>query len=472
MFNNEFEDNNIGNEFSELIERYEAMAVSDQLSFFEEEEFEWIIEYYETRNELEKALEAAIFATRQYAYSELFLIRQAELYFEKKQINKALDLLNQAAILDATDIDIYLLRAEILTFQGKFKKAVSELKLAESLADSEDLEEVYLSLSEVYEAWEKFELVFRALKKVLELNPGNEEALNRIWFCVDMTEKYAESIELHKALIEEDPYSYLAWYNLGQAYIGLGLYEKAAEAFEYVTLINEEYDMAFRDWGEALLRMDKAEEAILVFEEALRVAEPYEEIYFGLGLCHEKLGRFSKARYYFRKALQLDPYYDEAVFRIAENFREEGKYTESLNAYKKALKLDEYNVDYIRGFAETSYLTGNVDEAVANYRKVVALKPDEPALWIDLSRLYYENGDMANAAQAAQDGLQHCPDDTALQYHLAAYQLAAGQRASGLVNLIEALQSDPAKFTLLFELHPPLLDDVEVIETVDLYRKG
>lgn len=470
MFNNEFDDHNFGTDFNDLISRYESIVGSETITFFEEEEFEWIIEYYETQNELDRALEAANYAHKQYPFSELFLVKQAGIYFDQRKPGKALELLDRAEILDSSDIDIYLLRAEIYTYQGKFKKSISILKEALNISDKEDLEEVYLSMAEVYEAWEKFELVFQTLKKVLELNPLHEDALGRIWYCVDVTEKYGESVELHNALINRDPYNYLAWYNLGQAYFGLSLYEKAAEAFEYVTLIQEDFEMAYRDWGQCLVHLDRPDDAITVYEDALQLADPYEEIYFGLGMCYEMKGLHSKARFNYRKALQLDPYYDEAWYRIGENFRAEDNPAEALNAFKKALRMAEDNVDYLMAFATTAHRVGHTEDAIANYHKVLSLQPNNTDHWIMLSRLQFESGDVDAALATVDNALEHFGEMAMLRYLFSVYCLSGGRKSQGLATLQEALELDYALHTLVFTWYPPLADDQDVCDLIDRYK--
>lgn len=470
MFNSEFEDNNIGNDFSELIVRYEAMAEQDVHSFFEEEEFEWIVEYYESRFELHKAMQAAEFAMLQYPFSALFLIKQGELYFEQRNAEKALEILDKAEVLDAADVEIFLLRAEIYTYLGQYEKAIHTLEAAALVADGEDEEEIWLSKSEVFEAREAFDEMFDALLMVLRLNPANEEALNRIWFAVEMTDRFEESRDMHQEIIDEDPYNYLAWSNLGHAYVGLDALPQAAEAFEYVTLIREDYDTAYRDWGEVLLRMGEPEKAIEVFEEALRVVEPYEEIYFSLGICHERLNHPNKARYYFRKALHLDPYYDEALFRIAESYRKEGQVEKAMQAYRKALRIDEQNITYLQGFAEMNYLHGHLEESIVNYKKILHLAPEIESHWLALARLEYENGQPQQAAETCEAGLEtNGPSDELMLYY-GVYLLASGQVGSGLVALGDVLSDRPEWFHRVFELHPPLLDDDRVIALVDLYR--
>lgn len=61
-----------------------------------------------------------------------------------------------------------------------------------------------------------------------------------MWYCVELAGKQDESVELHKAILDENPYSYLAWHNLGNAYYDMGYFEKSIEAYEFVVTINEQ----------------------------------------------------------------------------------------------------------------------------------------------------------------------------------------------------------------------------------------
>ena len=66
-------------------------------------------------------------------------------------------------------------------------------------------------------------------------------------------------VNLHQSIIDRDPYSHRAWYNLGKAYFGMGLYEKAVEAYGFVLAIdalNETTDSTF--WSSALPELEAA----------------------------------------------------------------------------------------------------------------------------------------------------------------------------------------------------------------------
>ena len=63
----------------------------------------------------------------------------------------------------------------------------------------------------------------------------------------------------------------MAWFNLGAAYQGLKLYEKAIDAYLYAVTIDEKFDYAYRNMGDAYLRLRKFKEAIEVLEKVLEL---------------------------------------------------------------------------------------------------------------------------------------------------------------------------------------------------------
>jgi len=71
-----------------------------------------------------------------------------------------------------------MLRAEIYTFQSRYKEAVQILEALLQKAERDDLPEIYLQLCDVYEDWEKYYEVYNCLLACIKVDPNNEEALN------------------------------------------------------------------------------------------------------------------------------------------------------------------------------------------------------------------------------------------------------------------------------------------------------
>ena len=70
-------------ELRELLQQYDNLKSGRSNSFIEEDSFEKIIDYFDEKNELAQALEAADYAIQQYSYSATLLIKKADLFFHK-----------------------------------------------------------------------------------------------------------------------------------------------------------------------------------------------------------------------------------------------------------------------------------------------------------------------------------------------------------------------------------------------------
>src|SRR5262249_45447411 len=158
-------------------------------------------------------------------------------------------------------------------------------------------------LADIWEDQEKYQEVINSLKNALKQDPKNEEALNRLWFCTELTGTYEDSLHFHEALIEESPYSYLAWFNLGHAYSGLGYYEQALDAYEFTMAIEENFEPAYIATGDVQFTLEHYGDALRYYLEAIKLSKPDKELYLKAGAAYEKLSELTKARSYFRKAI-------------------------------------------------------------------------------------------------------------------------------------------------------------------------
>ncbi|MEZ4799105.1 MAG: tetratricopeptide repeat protein [Flavobacteriales bacterium] len=87
-------------------------------------------------------------------------------------------------------------------------------------------------------------------------------------YCFDTADRTAECTEYYLAFIEKHPYSFPAWYNLGNAYQKLDQLEEALDAYDYCLAIQNDFAPAYYNKAHALFKMDKFAEAISTFEES------------------------------------------------------------------------------------------------------------------------------------------------------------------------------------------------------------
>ena len=470
MLKPEFDDHAEEAGLAELIELFERFVETKEQHFFDEESLERILEFYEMRNDFEKMENVADYAIEQNPYSSEFLIRKAELQLHKKDYSSCLEWLDKAIILDSHDIDIYLIKSDVFIETNQIDRAHAVLENALEMVDEDEHDVLYAQLSDIYEMKEDFESAFEALSKALEINPHSEEALHKTAHIVEMTDKYEESIRMHRSILDKDPYSYLAWYNLGRAYTGMGLYEKALESFEFVHAINEDYDLAYREAADVLYRQEAFDKAIQYFEIAQVKGGGYEDYSFRIGLCHERNDAFKQARFHYRKAVRLDPFLDEAYFRIGETYRVENRYEAALVNYKKALKIDEENEFYLSAIIRLYDSLGRINDALTFRRRLVNSRSDVPNYWIELVQILYEEGEYQEGLDTVNDALHRCGTFAEFYYLESVLLWKTGKQKESIAMLEHALSTDFKRHMILAEMDTAFYNSARVMELIETYR--
>ncbi|MBS1657619.1 MAG: tetratricopeptide repeat protein [Bacteroidetes bacterium] len=455
------------------ISRFEESLTRKQPVFFDVMTFEYLIAHYEQKEQWKTALEVLDYALEQHPYQSFFLIKKAGLLIYFRKYKQALDLLDQAESLDPGDVSINILRSDVYLDKKQHYRSVRIIE--ESIAratDQVEREELMLELADVYEDWNRYDMVFETLKAVLALNHDNEEALSRMWYCVELAGKQDESVELHKAILDENPYSYLAWHNLGNAYYDLGHFEKSIEAYEFVVAINEQWDLAYRDCGDAHFRLKQYHKAITQFEKAIEVSKPYEDLLFSIGICYEKLKDLSQARQYYRRASTSDPKYFEAFYRIGETYRKEREWEHAIHFYKKALRLKPENAQFIMALAHSFYNLGEVEPLIFACQSIMALHVNQK------SKTHYEKlvgylidlGCLEDALQLLDFAAVEKGALSSFPYLRAVCYLQAGRRKEGIAWLEEGLSNHYSRHRILYKFAPELKGDAQIALVIEQYK--
>jgi tetratricopeptide (TPR) repeat protein len=472
MYRDEFDDGfDEGADILELIEHFEnTIAVGSQV-YFEEEDLNRIMHYYEVRMQMQLLEKVIDFALTQNPYSSDFIIRKAEFLLQNKKYDEAHAWLDKAMLFDKNEIDIYLVRADIFTETNKPGEALAVLETALSMAGDDDIGYIYVEISHVYELMEDYPRALKALLKAVELQSDKIDVLEDLTHLIDMTEEYETSITLHKNLIDKDPYNWMAWYNLGRAYMGLGLFEKAIEAFEYSAAINENFEYAYRDAADAYFRMDQPEKAINMFLTAQQYAPEFDDYSYRIGICFEKLENYKTARFHYRKATRQDPFNDAAFFRIGETYRIEERYEAALVNYKKALRLDEQNEHYLSTIIALYQSMDNTTEAITYLYALVHARADVLAYWIELIQAIYQNAVYDEAADVCNEAIMRCGNYAEFHYLKSIMLFKSGKHRESLTALENALIKDFARQNILLETDETYYYHPKVQQLIELYTK-
>ncbi len=462
--------NNTTNEqiANELIFEYEAMSQKGTVGFYEKTVFLQLIEHYLNEQLFDHALEVIEHAVRQHPFSGNFHIVQAQLYLEKNCENLALEALDKAILYAPSVFEVQILRAEALSSLGNYAEAFEILDDLLLNANAEQSSEIHLSKALVFETKKRYKDMFLALKKAAISNPENTDALERIWFSVEMTQQYDESIKLHKELIDINPYAYIAWYNLGYAYSAKNDHKNARDAFEYAFIINDKFEFAYRECAESCIQLNDFGQALKCYNELLEHFDADADLFFKIGLCHESLGDNEKAKAFFLKARAIDENNDEVYLHLGNCFMKERKFDSAKAAFKKALLIDDLKEEYYIALAEVYQQTNELDLAHSFFQKATDIAPETGQCWVHYASFLMQTGKKELALNILDEAELYAYG-TELTYCRIACLFSLGNRAEALILLKKTLTKSYNNLHYLFQITPALKDDEEIQNLVSTF---
>ncbi|MCZ2397730.1 MAG: tetratricopeptide repeat protein [Chitinophagales bacterium] len=458
-------------ELKELLAMYQKLKTGRGSYLIEEEAFERLIDYFDDNDQLSQAIEAANRGIDQYPYSSLLLIKKADLMIADRKYAEALEVLDRASVLDNTDTNLYVLKIEAFLALGMREQAVTIFTEAQIAFNGKERIEFLFDVADVFDDYEETEEVFNCLKAILEQDADNQEALYKICFWTDYLGKFEESIELHKKLIESHPYNYLAWFNLGTAFQGLKLYEKAIDAYLYSIAIDDKFDYAYRNLGDAYIRIKNYKEAIEALEKVLELSIPEDIIYEALGYCYEKIKDYSQARAHYRKAVHLKQGDSQLYYRIGLTYMHEQNFKSAIPHIESALSIHPSNLEYSFALASCYEMLGAFKPAIERYAQFVAQRPKSLKGWKAIISCLYQYGHYAEGVAQAELAFRATGKPVFL-YYKASGLLHSGKSKEGLVWLESALAIAPASFKEFAALDPESLQRASVVKLANSYLSG
>lgn len=468
-------DNSFGedkDEIRKLVKQFQNLRSGRGNSFLEEDAFEKVVDYFDDLEDLPQALEAVEMGLEQYPYSAMLHIKKADLLIATRRYHDALDILNHAELLDSNDINLYILKTDVYLALDQQEKAVALLENALSLFDGQERIEMLFELADVYDDYEEFDKIFDCLKLILEQEPTNEEALYKICFWTDFTGRNEESIRLHQQIIDEHPYSELAWFNLGAGFQGLKLYEKSIDAYKYAVAIDEKFDYAYRNMGDAYIRLRKYKDAIEALERVLELSRPEDVIYEAIGHCYERLKNFAQARFYYRKASHLNQEDSKLFFKIACTYMNEGQWNTAAKQLQTALQIHRLQPEYNLAMGECKMQLGEFKEAIQFFSTVVAQRPKNISSWEALIRCLYIGEYYDEAVEQVDAAIRHTDNKPIFTFYLSAIYFATGRSKEALIHLENGMNKAPKLLKKLVDLNPSILQHHQVVDLVAKYKRN
>lgn len=452
------------------VQRYEAMLHRNDRLFFDVEEFELIIDHYLEQNDARRAKEVLELAQQQHPGSLDIMFSEAVVLMNLGRLNKALEVLDAIGKLEPFNEEVHLHKASIYSQLRNYRRAIEHYQRALDLAE-EGTDDILLDLAFEYENIEAWEQAADCLRRGLEINPENEAVLYELAYVLDVMDAHQVAVAFFKRFTNDHPYSFVAWFNLGNALSRMERYEESNEALDLCLAIDDKFSSAYFSKARNLLLMGDHQRAIDCYQETLANDGPQAITFSYIGECYEKMERFEQALIHYDQALALDPNWVDAWIGRGVVKDMQGHLPEALKDMEMALKLSPDHGDAWFYYANALGRAQQYDQAIAAYTRLNTLEPESLDGWMDHADLLLSVKGPEAALKKLREGEQVHKLNARFRYRMVSYLLRSGLEQQGLLELEEALMADHGSHTQLLEHFPEAATMPQVIHLLELYKQ-
>ncbi|ARN77755.1 hypothetical protein BST97_06950 [Nonlabens spongiae] len=447
------------------IVKFESMMDSNQVGFFDSEEFEEIIDYYMEMGKVEKARKAISLAISQHPSSVNLRLFKAELLIFDNKFELAHTLLNELHLLEPNNAEIYIQKANIYSKTENHNKAIRLLELAAEV--TEDQSDVFNLIGMEQLFLENYSDAKENFIKCLELDREDYSALYNIMYCFDFLHEDQEAISFLEDYLDKKPYCEVAWHQLGKQYFNLKDYEKALTAYDFAIISNDRFIGAYLEKGKVLEKLKRYNEAIEQYQMTLGLDDPTSFAYLRLGKCFLKLKKADQAIYNFNKCVEEDPLLDKGWLAIVDFYCERLEFQKALGFMNKAIDIDPENAMYWTKFARINLKLNFYEEAEYGYRRAMELGNYEFDLWIDRADILIELGEYRALIVNVEHGLEFYPNNPDLLLRMGVIMLKIGKETEGIYHLQTALKADPSLIKTIFDQFSDIVSSRQLAYLID-----
>ena len=451
-FSHEDDNNNLS------LTKFESMLKTNNVLFFDSNEFENIIHHYLEIGKIALAKKAIKLGLEQHPTSinlKLFQVEICVLENKLEQADKLLDILYE---IEPSNEEIYIQKANVLSKRDEHEKAINSLLIALKLSDDEEGDaDLYALIGMEYLFLDQFENARDYFIKCLEIDFEDYSALYNIIYCFDFLNQNTEAINFLNQYIDKNPYCEVAWHQLGKQYFAIKDYKKALAAFDFAIISDDGFVGAYLEKGKVLEKEKQYLEAIENYKITLALDEPTSFALLRIGHCYEKLGKDDLAVQYFYKTVHEDPLLDKGWIAITKFYNKKRNFQKALYYINKAINIDCDNVIYWKLYAQINHRLNFLEEAERGYKKTLELGNYELQTWLSRSDILIHLGEFEASVYNLIQAAEFYPETAEIEFRLAGLYFTLLQSEKAQYHLKNAITINSEFSYILEELFPKIL---------------
>jgi tetratricopeptide (TPR) repeat protein len=233
-------------------------------------------------------------------------LRLGSCRMELQQFDQAVAALQEAQKAQPLDIKVNYSLAMAYRRAGQYDQAEAALKSLAGL-NPPDASTYYSDIIKMYDEAGRNENAIEAARKVIELNPKSEMAVYNLAIMFQKLKRYEEAIATFRQALSIKPDYDVAYYNIGSCYLNLKMFKESVEAFRnYVALVPDNAD-AWLQIGVCYMQLKDFESALEPLKKCVELRPDYGVALFNLAVVYLNLKDNYSARDVYRTLVNVDP---------------------------------------------------------------------------------------------------------------------------------------------------------------------
>ena len=457
-FNQEHEEDNFP------LTRFESMLKTNDVLFFDSDDFENIVNHYLENGKIALAKKAVKLGLDQHPSSSNLKLFKIEILIFENKLEDADKMLAELYELEPQNEEVYIQKANIYSKQDDHIKAIELLEIALELTD--DDADIYSLIGMEYLFMDDYQNAKFNFMKCIEVDEDDYSALYNVIYCFDFLEQHQEAIDYLTMFLDNNPYCEVAWHQIGKQYFDLKKYQKALAAFDFAIISDDTFIGAYFEKGKVLEKLGRYNEAIENYQITLGLDDPTSFAYLRMGKCYQKLHADDLAITYYLKTVKEDPLLDKGWIAITDFYTKKMDYQNALYYINKAINIDEDNVLYWKRYAKINNRLKFYEEAERGYSRTLELGNYELDTWLTRCDILINLGELDTAVQNLIEAQEFYSESPEIEYRLAGLHFTLGDDDKGHFHLENALKIDTEFDIILEELFPFAYAKRSVLEKI------
>lgn len=450
--------------------KFESMLKTNNVFFFDSNEFENIIHHYLEIGKIPLAKKAIKLGLDQHPDSvNLKLFYVEILIFENKLID-AEKLLNNLFRLEPNNEELYIQKANIYSKRDNHREAIKIFE--EALKISDESSELHSLIGMEYLFLEDYEEAKLHFMKCIELDLEDYSSLYNIIYCFDFLDETQKAIDYLISYLDKNPYCEVAWHQLGKQYLETNELEKALTAFDFAIISDDTFVGAYLEKAKVLENLGRFRESIEQYKILIAIEGSTAFSFLKIGCCYAKINKNDKALKYLFKSVKEDPAFDKGWMEIAKFYYHKKNNLKALFYVNKAIDIDEYNSQYWLFYSKINKYLNYFDEAEKGLKQAIEFGDKSIETLIERVDILIKLGKFEDAKFNLIQALKKYPENEELEFRICGLFFKLNNFEKGFGHLLNALHKNAEYIFILEELFPEVYNNKKIINFINNYNRS